>query len=239
MSPNWGSACSWPPPPSPFSRTVRYEFVAYDDNVYVYANRHVKGGLTLEDIRWAFTQVHSSNWHPLTWLSHMLDWELYGPRPGGHHLTNVLLHAAACVVLFLALRRLTGAVWRSGIVAALFALHPLHVESVAWVSERKDVLSGLFFGLTLWAYAGYVGKTRWSSGFSRQDARWSSGFSREDARWSSGFSREDPPKGGTAARPPKGGTPARPPKGGTPSAEPGICSWWCSSRWDCSPSRCW
>ena len=138
-----------------FGRTIGYEFVAYDDNNYVYDNRHVRAGLTLEGIRWALTHVHASNWHPLTTLSHELDCQLYGQWPGGHHLTNVLLHAAASVVLFLALRRLTSAVWRSAIVAAL-ALHPLHVESVAWVSERKDVLSGLFFGLTLWAYVRYA-----------------------------------------------------------------------------------
>ena len=139
-----------------FGRTVWHDFVTYDDGDYVYQNRHVKEGLTPAGIRWAFTQVHSANRHPLTTLSHMLDWSLYQRWAGGHHLTNLLLHAAASVVLFLALRRLTGAVWRSGIVAALFCLHPLHVESVAWVSERKDVLSGLFFGLTLWAYAGYA-----------------------------------------------------------------------------------
>ena len=142
-----------------FGRTIGNGFVGYDDNEYVSRNPHVLSGLTLAGFVWAFTHVHAANWHPLTTLSHMLDCSLYGPWAGGHHLTNVLLHAAACVVLFLALRRLTGAVWRSGIVAALFALHPLHVESVAWVAERKDVLSGLFFGLTLWAYAGYVGKT--------------------------------------------------------------------------------
>ncbi len=139
-----------------FGRTAGFEFVAYDDDAYVYANRHVKPGLTLDGIKWAFTHAHSSNWHPLTWLSHMLDCQLYGQWAGGHHLTNVLLHAAASVVLFLALRSLTGATWPSGMVAALFCLHPLHVESVAWVAERKDVLSGLFFALTLWAYAGYV-----------------------------------------------------------------------------------
>ena len=139
-----------------FGRTAAYEFVAYDDDAYVYANRHVKPGLTLDGIKWAFTRAHSSNWHPLTWLSHMLDCQFYGQWAGGHHLTSVFLHAAACVVLFLALRRLTGATLRSGMVAALFCLHPLHVESVAWVSERKDVLSGLFFALTLWAYAGYT-----------------------------------------------------------------------------------
>jgi protein O-mannosyl-transferase len=139
-----------------FAQTVGHEFVAFDDNVYVYENRQVREGLTLEGIVWAFTQRHEANWHPLTTLSHLLDWSLYGTWAGGHHLTSVLIHALSCVVLFLALRQLTGAVWRSGIVAALFCLHPLHVESVAWVAERKDVLSGLFFGLTLWAYACYA-----------------------------------------------------------------------------------
>ncbi|MGO9108231.1 MAG: tetratricopeptide repeat protein [Thermoguttaceae bacterium] len=139
-----------------FGRTIGHDFVSYDDDNYVYGNRHVRGGLTLEAVKWALTHVHSANWHPLTTLSHMLDCSLYGLWAPGHHLTNLLLHAAGSVMLFLALRRLTGAVWRSSIVAALFCLHPLHVESVAWVSERKDVLSGLFFGLTLWAYAGYA-----------------------------------------------------------------------------------
>jgi tetratricopeptide (TPR) repeat protein len=139
-----------------YVQTVTFEFVSYDDNTYLYENRHVKQGLTADSLAWAFTGVHSSNWHPLTTLSHILDWDLFGRWAGGHHLTNVLLHAASSVVLFLALRRLTGATWRSGMVAALFCLHPVHVESVAWVAERKDVLSGLFFGLTLWAYAAYA-----------------------------------------------------------------------------------
>ena len=129
-----------------FGRTIGHEFVSFDDNDYVYENRHVRDGLTWEAVTWAFTHVHSANWHPLTTLSHELDCSLYGLWAPGHHLTNLFLHAAASVVLFLALRRLTGAVWRSGLVAAFFCLHPLHVESVAWVSERKDVLSGLFFG---------------------------------------------------------------------------------------------
>ena len=132
-----------------YGRTIGYKFATYDDNDYVYKNRHVVKGLTLDGIGWALTHVHSANWHPLTTLSHMLDCTLYGLWAGGHHLTNVLLHAASSVVLFLALRRMTGAVWRSGMVAALFCLHPLHVESVAWVSERKDVLSGLSSGSRL------------------------------------------------------------------------------------------
>jgi tetratricopeptide (TPR) repeat protein len=139
-----------------YAQTLGFDFVSYDDGQYVYENQHVKQGISLDSLSWAFTSFHSSNWHPLTWLSHMLDWSVFGSWAGGHHLTNVLLHAAGSVVLFLALRRLTGATWRSGLVAALFCMHPLHVESVAWVSERKDVLAGLFFGLTLWSYAAYA-----------------------------------------------------------------------------------
>jgi len=139
-----------------FGQTVHHDFFDYDDNVYVYENAPVAGGLTLSGVLWAFTHVHSSNWHPLTWISHMLDCQLYGLNPGGHHLTSVLLHAATAIMLFLVLRRMTGFLWRSAFVAAVFAIHPLRVESVAWVSERKDVLSGLFFMLTLWAYVRYV-----------------------------------------------------------------------------------
>ena len=112
--------------------------------------------MTAEGIAWAFTSTHASNWHPLTWLSHMLDCQLYGSHAGGHHLTNVALHALTAVVLFLVLWRMTFNLWPSAFVAAVFAIHPLRVESVAWVAERKDVLSGLFFMLTLWAYLGYV-----------------------------------------------------------------------------------
>ena len=111
-----------------YGRTIGYDFVSYDDNEYVYENRHVRDGLTREAIGWAFTHIHASNWHPLTTLSHELDCSLFGLWAGGHHLTNLLLHAASSLVLFLALRRLTGTVWRSGIVAALFCLHPLHVR---------------------------------------------------------------------------------------------------------------
>ena len=107
-------------------------------------NSHVQEGVTLKSVAWAFGSTRASNWHPLTWLSHMLDWQLYEMWAGGHHLTNLLLHAANTVLLFLLLRRMTAALWRSAFVAALFALHPLHVESVAWVSERKDVLSRFF-----------------------------------------------------------------------------------------------
>jgi len=139
-----------------FGQTLGHEFVNYDDDIYVYENPEVARGLTLQGILWAFTHVRCSNWHPLTWLSHMLDCQFYGLNPGGHHLTNVLLHTATAVLLFLVLRRMTGFLWRSAFVAAVFAIHPLRVESVAWVAERKDVLSGLFFMLTLWAYARYV-----------------------------------------------------------------------------------
>ena len=139
-----------------FGQTVRHDFVNFDDDDYVYENRHVNRGLTGEAVAWAITAYHSDNWHPLTWLSHMLDCQLYGLAPGGHHLTNVILHAAAAVLLLLALRRMTGALWPSAWVAAVFAIHPLRVESVAWVAERKDVLSGLCFMSTLWFYARYV-----------------------------------------------------------------------------------
>jgi Tfp pilus assembly protein PilF len=140
-----------------YARSYGFEFVKYDDPVYVVYNPHVETGLTADGVRWAFTTFDCGNWHPLTWLSLQLDATLYGGlKPGFFHLTNVLLHAANAVLLFLVLGRLTGAVWRSAVVAALFALHPLHVESVAWVAERKDVLSTLFWMLTLVAYLGYV-----------------------------------------------------------------------------------
>jgi len=139
-----------------FGQTLGHEFVNYDDDFYVYENPEVARGLTLKGIVWAFTHVHSFNWHPLTWISHMLDCQFYGLSPGGHHLTNILLHTATVILLFLVLRRMTGFLWRSAFVAAVFAIHPLRVESVAWVAERKDVLSGLFFMLTIGAYVRYV-----------------------------------------------------------------------------------
>jgi tetratricopeptide (TPR) repeat protein len=140
-----------------YGRTFSHPFVEYDDPDYVSRNDHVRAGLTPDGVRWAFTTFACGNWHPLTWLSLQLDCELYGGlEPGGFHLTNVLLHAANGVLLFLVLGRLTGAPWRSAVVAGLFALHPLHVESVAWVSERKDVLSTLFWVLTMAAYLHYV-----------------------------------------------------------------------------------
>ena len=139
-----------------FGRTVGHEFVGFDDDSYVYQNPVVQKGLTLEGFRWALTYGEIGHWHPLTWLSHMLDVQFYGLHPGGHHLTSVLLHAASVILLFLVLWRMTGFLWRSAFVAAVFAVHPLRAESVAWVAERKDVLSGLFFMLTIGAYVRYV-----------------------------------------------------------------------------------
>ncbi len=139
-----------------FGQTLGHEFVNYDDQVYVYENSTVAHGLSLKGVEWAFTHIVAFNWHPLTMVSHMLDCQLYGLKAGGHHLTNVLLHTVTVILLFLILRRMTGFLWRSAFVAAVFAIHPLRVESVAWVSERKDVLSGLFFMLTLWAYTRYA-----------------------------------------------------------------------------------
>jgi len=140
-----------------------FDFVNYDDSGYVSENMYVQTGFTLDGIAWAFTSSYTSNWHPLTWLSLMLDTEIWGTGPGGYHVTNVLLHAINAVLMLLVLKRMTGSLWKSGLVAALFALHPLHVESVAWISERKDVLSGMFWLLTMWAYVVYVDseKKRW------------------------------------------------------------------------------
>lgn len=138
-----------------FSRTFGYGFVNYDDPTYVTANPHVQGGLTWAGLRWAFFG-HSDYWHPLTWMAHMLDWQLYGPAAWGHHLSSVLWHVLNAVLVFLVFRRLAGGLWRSAFAAALFAWHPLRVESVAWIAERKDVMSGAFFLLTVLAYARYV-----------------------------------------------------------------------------------
>ncbi len=162
-----------------------HEFVAFDDDQYVTKNPHVRAGLTLKGVAWAFTTAHADNWHPLTWLSHMLDVELYGMNPGQHHMTNLLFHIANTLLLFFVLKRMAEGGERRearserektlhpssfaphpspltcGIAAALFALHPLHVESVAWVSERKDLLSAFFWMLTLWAYVRYVEHPKW------------------------------------------------------------------------------
>jgi protein O-mannosyl-transferase len=135
-----------------YGQALRCEFLTFDDQAYVTENRHVLPGLTLADIQWAFCSVTAGNWHPLTMLSHMLDCQIYGLRPWGHHLTNVLLHTANTVLLFLLLARMTGAVWPGACVAALFAIHPAHVESVAWIAERKDVLCGFFYLFAIRAY---------------------------------------------------------------------------------------
>ena len=139
-----------------FSQTIRHNFVNFDDDVYVYNAPVIQSGLTLKGIAAAFASPHAGNWHPLTTLSHMLDCGLYGLNAGGHHATNVVLHTIAALLLFHVMRQMTGALWKSAILAALFAVHPLHVESVAWVSERKDVLSAVFFFLMLDAYVRYA-----------------------------------------------------------------------------------
>ena len=139
-----------------FGQTLAYDFVNFDDHVYVYENPLVVRGLSPEGIIGAFTHTHALNWHPLTTLSHMLDCQLYGLKAGGHHLTNVILHTISVLLLFLVLKQMTAGLWQSAFVAALFAIHPLHVESVAWIAERKDVLSAVFFMLTLAAYARYT-----------------------------------------------------------------------------------
>lgn len=138
-----------------FSPVVGFDFVNFDDPYFVYQNPYVQGGMTFEAVRWAFTPGFDGNWIPLTWLSHILDVQLFGMNPGAHHAVNVFFHAASSGLLFHFLHRSTGAVWRSAIVALLFALHPLHVESVAWIAERKDVLSTFFFMLTICAYQRY------------------------------------------------------------------------------------
>jgi protein O-mannosyl-transferase len=139
-----------------FGQTLWHDFVNYDDPKYVYENTRITGGLSISGIAWAFTHIHSMNWHPMTTISHMLDCQLFGLKAGWHHFTNVLLHTLAAILLFVALRQMTGAFWRSAFVAAVFAIHPLRVESVAWIAERKDVLSGVFFMLTLLVYVRYV-----------------------------------------------------------------------------------
>lgn len=143
-----------------YSPVANHAFLNYDDNIYVTGNRHVAAGMTGKGISWAFTAVEAGNWHPLTWLSHMLDVELYGMEPRGHHLTSVAIHALATLSLFLLMLRLSGLLWHSSCVAILFAIHPLHVESVAWVAERKDVLSAFFWFLTLLLYAEYTSRQK-------------------------------------------------------------------------------
>jgi tetratricopeptide (TPR) repeat protein len=143
-----------------YSRVRGFDFVSYDDRQYVTENPHVRAGLTLQGVTWALTTDRGGNWFPLTWLSHMLDWQLYGADSGRHHWTSVWIHTLSTLLLFGLLQRMTGSRWRSAVVAALFAFHPLHVESVAWVAERKDVLCALFWMLTLWGYAFYAERPR-------------------------------------------------------------------------------
>jgi tetratricopeptide (TPR) repeat protein len=141
---------------SVFWQLKDHSFINYDDNLYITENLPVQAGLSSAGLLWAFETTATGNWHPLTWLSHMLDWQLYGANPGGHHLTSLILHVINTLLLFLIMARLTKRLWPSALVAALFALHPLHVESVAWASERKDVLSAFFWLLTMGAYLRYA-----------------------------------------------------------------------------------
>ena len=145
-----------------FAPIVHTGFVDWDDDVYVSANAHVQQGVGATSLRWALTSFHAANWHPVTWVSHMIDWELYGPRPFGHHLTNLLVHLASVLVLFFALDGMTGAPGRSAFAAALFSVHPLHVESVVWLAERKDVLCALFWFLSIAVYARWTQAPRLS-----------------------------------------------------------------------------
>lgn len=141
-----------------YGQTVGFGFINFDDNQYVYENPFVFSGLSWTTIKWAFTEFHSANWHPLTWLSHQLDATLFGLNAGAHHATNVIFHLINSILAFIVFQNYTKSFWKSAIVAALFAVHPMHVESVAWISERKDVLSTMFWLLTIWTYFGYVEK---------------------------------------------------------------------------------
>ena len=143
-----------------YCRVHSYDFINYDDPGYVSENPNIQNGITLQAIKWAFTTGNMGNWHPLTWLSHILDWWLFGSNAGGHHLTNLIFHIANPLLLFIVLKQMTQRLWLSAFVAAMFALHPLHVESVAWISERKDVLSTFFWLLTMWAYVRFVNRRR-------------------------------------------------------------------------------
>lgn len=144
-----------------FWQLPSHDFVNIDDSVYVTKNPYIKQGFTKNSIQWAFTSFHAEFWHPITWLSYMLDFELYGMNPGGYLLTNLLLHILSTMLLFIFLRYSTDCLWRSALVAALFAIHPLHVESVAWIAERKDLLSTLFLMLTMLFYVRYVKYPHW------------------------------------------------------------------------------
>lgn len=144
-----------------FWQLPSHEFVNIDDSVYVTKNPYIKDGLTVDSIRWAFTSLHAEFWHPITWLSYMLDTELYGMQPGGYLLTNLILHILNTILLYIFLKNTTGFIWRSALVASLFAIHPLHVESVAWIAERKDLLSSFFWMLTMLFYATYANHPNW------------------------------------------------------------------------------
>ena len=144
-----------------FGQTAGFPFLQYDDSIYVTSNSHVLSGISWANIHWAFTTLEAGFWHPLTWLSLIVDGQLYGSYAGGYHWTNVLLHMGNTLLLFLVLSRMTGSAWRSGLVAALFAVHPLHVEPVAWIASRKDVLFTFFWMLTLMSYVWYVERPDW------------------------------------------------------------------------------
>jgi Flp pilus assembly protein TadD len=139
-----------------YGQATGFEFLIHDDHKYVTNNPNIRGGMSLESLRWALTAIRASNWHPLTWISHMIDWELYGADPAGHHATNILLHAVNAILIFVLFKVMTGRLWSSAVVSALFALHPLHVESVAWIAERKDLLSASFALLSALAYVAYA-----------------------------------------------------------------------------------
>jgi protein O-mannosyl-transferase len=139
-----------------FSQTIYYDFINFDDPTYIINNPHLKNGIILESLAWAFKATHAANWHPLTWISHMLDVHIFGMNPGGHHLTNVVFHILNTLLLFIVFLRMTRMHWHSAFIAILFAIHPLHVESVAWVSERKDVLCAFFWFLTMLSYTWYA-----------------------------------------------------------------------------------
>ena len=164
-----------------------HPFILYDDEQYITANQHVATGLSQANFIWAFTSGEAANWHPLTWLSHQLDCALFGLNAGGHHFVNLLFHVVNALLVLFFLRGATGAVWRSALVAALFAWHPLHVESVAWAAERKDVLSTCFWLLTLMAYVRYARQRSWPAYFaallffSRAACRSASAFARHAA----------------------------------------------------------
>ena len=141
-----------------FGRIAGNDFINFDDNIYVTENSHIKSGFTMDRLHWAFSTKYFNLWIPLTWLSLMLDYQLYGLSPGGYHITNLILHILSTLLLFWLFYRMTRTIWKSAFVAALFSLHPMHVESVAWISERKDVLSTFFWMLTLCLYVYYTEK---------------------------------------------------------------------------------